>query len=344
MATIYDVAKRANVSTGTVSRYLNGNGYVREQTRVRIEQAIDELGFTPSSVARSLTTKRTRVLAFVVSDLNNPFVPEVARGLQDLADERDYCVLIFNTDGNGQREARALRLLRDRQADGLVITPPETAQGDALIRELHAQGMPIVFLGRRVEGVAVDRVTTDTHAGARAAMAHLLELGHRRIAFIGGDEEVLATTGRRRGYSESLEQAGIRPDLGLIVATRLDRAGGAAALAQLIVRRELPTAIFAVNDTVALGVMHEAMRRGIRVPGDLSVVGFDDIALAEQSHPPLTTVAQPKTELGRVAAELLIGRVETPNEREPQEVRLPCELVLRDSTARASEPVVSSAY
>ena len=338
MATIYDVAKRANVSTGTVSRYLNENGYVGEQTRARIELAINELQFTPSSVARSLTTKRTRMLGFVVSDLNNPFVPEVARGLQDLADEQGYCVLIFNTDGDGQREARALNLLRDRQVDGLVITPPETPQGDACIRELHAQGIPIVFLGRKVDGVAIDRVTTDTYAGGRAAMEHLLELGHTRIALIGGDEQRNATTGRRKAYGDSLAQARLPIDPALIAATPLFRAGGAAAAAALLALPNRPSAIFAVNDTLALGVLTEATRRGLRVPRDLSVVGFDDIALAEQAHPPLTTVAQPKLQLGRTAARLLIARIERQTAAEPQEARLPCELVPRASTGPVPGP------
>jgi LacI family transcriptional regulator len=333
VATIYDVARKAGVSIGTVSRYLNGAGYVGHASKERIKAAIAELQFSPNSVARSLTTKRTSLLGFVVSDLMNPFVPEVARGIQDLADEQDYCVLILNTDGDGRHEARALNLLRERQVDGLIITPPETALGDQTIRELHARGVPIVLLGRTVEGVAIDRVSTDTYAGGIAAMRHLIELEHTRIAFVGGAAARHVAASRRQAYADTLHDAGLELDPTLIVETTLDREGGAAAMAALIERGARPSAVFAVNDIVALGAIEAAQQAGFAIPSDLSVVGFDDIVLAAHARPPLTTVAQPKLKLGRTAARMLIERVEHDGELEPREVRLPCELVRRESSA-----------
>lgn len=329
MPTIYDVAEKAGVSIGTVSRFVNGSGYVGKASRDRIALAIRELDFQPSGVARSLTTKRTYMIGFIVSDLMNPFVPEVARGMQDYADERGYCVLILNTDGEARREVRAMKSLRERQIDGLIITPPETTPGNAYIRELHAGGIPIVLLGRTVDDAAIDRVSTDTYTGSRAAMEHLIALGHRHIAYIGGISPVASS--RRRAYLDALAAAGIAFEPSLLAETTLDRAGGRTTMVALLHAPQPPTAIFTVNDVVALGALETALNHGLRVPDDLSVIGFDDIFLASQSQPPLSTVAQPKLLLGRTAAQLLIERIEQTT-LDQRDVRLPCELVHRRST------------
>ncbi len=335
MATIYDVARMAGVSTGTVSRYLNQNGYVGVDARERIKVAIEELDFRPSSIARGLTNKRTRMIGFVVSDLLNPFVPEVVRGAQDLADELEYCTLIYNTDGNGQREVRALKLLHERRVDGLIIMPPETPEGYQCIRELYAQGIPIVLIGRKLETVQIDRVSTSTYTGAIEAVLHLASLGHRRIAFIGGELVSNTATGRRRGYLDGLAQAGLPCDDRLIIETSLTQDGGARAMARLLELSNPPTGVFAANDIAAIGAMQEFQRHGGSIPADLSVVGFDDIALATHTQPALTTIAQPKQLLGRSAVKLLLAHIEQAEEgRAAQEIRLPCTLVLRASTAR----------
>ena len=337
MATIYDVARMAGVSTGTVSRYLNQNGYVGADARERIKVAIQELDFRPSSIARGLTNKRTRMIGFVVSDLLNPFVPEVVRGAQDLADELEYCTLIYNTDGNGQREVRALKLLYERRVDGLIIMPPETLEGNRCILELHAQGIPIVLIGRKLETAQVDRVSTSTYTGALEAVLHLANLGHTRIAFIGGELTHNTTTGRRRGYLDGLSQVGLPYDEQLLIETSLTQESGAQAMARLLELGSRPTGVFAANDIAAIGAMQEFQRRGGSIPTDLSIVGFDDITLAAYTQPALTTVAQPKQLLGRSAVELLLARIEQTEERgEVQEIRLPCTLVPRASTAAVS--------
>lgn len=331
VATIYDVAQRAGVSIGTVSRYLNENGYVGATSRERIKLAIQELGFSPSGIARGLTNKRTRMIGFVVSDLLNPFVPEVVRGVQDLADELGYCTLVYNTDGKGDREARALKLLYERRVDGLIIMPPETREGNQRILELHKQGVPIVFIGRKLEGVAIDRVTTDTYGGAIEAVLHLAGLGHTRIALLSGEQGV--ASGRRQGYLVGLQQAGLPIDERLIVEIPLTREGGSQAMAQLLQIQHPPTAIFTVNDIAAIGAIQEIVRCGGRVPEDFSIVGFDDITLAAHIQPSLTTIAQPKPLLGRTAVELLLARIEQHAEQPVQEIRLSCTLVRRESTA-----------
>ena len=333
MATIYDVARKAGVSTGTVSRYLTGKGYVGEAARERIQYAIQELDFSPSGIARGLSKKHTRMIGFVVSDLLNPFVPEVVRGAQDLADESEYCMLIYNTDGNGQREVRALQLLYERRVDGLIIMPPETPEGNAFILELHRRGIPLVLIGRSLDSVAVDRVTTDTYTGALAVVQHLAALGHQRIAFIAGESALRTTRGRYQGYLDGLARAGLSFDASLLVEAPLTHDGGAHATAQLLQLTHPPTGIFTINDMVALGAMQEIYRQGLSIPNDISLVGFDDIALAALVQPPLTTVAQPKHLLGQTAVEQLLAQIEHAEDHHPQEIRLPCSIVVRNSTA-----------
>jgi LacI family transcriptional regulator len=339
MATIYDVAERASVSIGTVSRYISKNGYVGEQTRARIAAAIAELGYRPSSIARSLTNKRTHMIGLLVSDLANPFTPEVARGVQDIADAAGYCTLIYNTDGDDAREARALNLLRERQVDGVIVTPPETEQGDKAILALRDEGIPVVLLGRSLEGTGLDKVTADTHSGAILAVRHLAELGHRRIAYVGGMPGV--GVGRRDGYIEGLAQCGIPADPALIIECRRGRDGGAAALTQLIESDRLPTAIFTMNDMLALGVMSEALTRGISIPEELSIIGFDDIPFAAHVHPPLTTVAQPKFLLGQTAVEMLLRRLGEEADAPARRATLDCTLVRRGTAA--APPAVDGA-
>ena len=331
MANIYDVARKAGVSIGTVSRYLNEKGYVGETARERIKVAIEELGFRPSGIARGLTHRRTYMLGFVVSDLLNPFVPEIVRGAQDLADDAGYCLLLYNTDGDGPREARALKLLYERRVDGLIMTPPETKEGNQSIYELHMLGIPIVLVGRNLKTAVVDRVTTATYTGAIEAVMHLAGLGHRRIAFIGGARGL--ASGRRQGYLDGLQKAGLSVDESLIVETPLTRESGAQAMAHLLQMEQPPTGVFTANDISAIGAIQEAAQRGCRIPADISLVGFDDVALAAQTLPPLTTIAQPKTLLGHTAVELLLARIEHADKWSPQEIRLPCELVVRGSTA-----------
>ena len=336
MANIYDVARKAGVSIGTVSRYLNEKGYVGETARERIKVAIEELGFRPSGIARGLTHRRTYMLGFVVSDLLNPFVPEIVRGAQDLADDAGYCLLLYNTDGDGLREARALKLLYERRVDGLIMTPPETKEGNQSIYELHTLGIPIVLVGRNLKTAVVDRVTTATYTGAIEAVMHLATLGHKRIAFIGGYAARGLASGRRQGYLDGLQKAGLQVDESLIVETPLTRESGAEAMARLLQMELPPTGVFAANDISAIGAMQAAAQRGCRIPTDLSLVGFDDVALAAQTLPPLTTIAQPKTLLGQTAVELLLARIEHADEWSPQEIRLPCELIVRGSTAHYS--------
>lgn len=332
MVTMYDVAKRAGTSIGTVSRYVNGSGYVGQASRSRIRKAIDDLGFVPNSAARSLTTKRTGLLGLVVSDLRNPFSAELAHAIQHAAKEHDYSLVVSATDSDDGRAVRVLSGLRGRQVDGLIVAHPESrVVNDELVAAVM-QGVPVVLIGMRLDPPVADRVTTDTYEGALAAVSHLIDLGHRRIGFLEGQEQV---RGRRRGYVDALTAAGIPVDESLIGTDPLNRDGGATAALRFLDRPDPPTAIFAANDAAALGVLQAAYVRKVRVPDDLSVVGFDDVELAAHAVPPLTTVAQPTLDLGREAVALLFGRLSGSGPENAVELRLPCELIVRDSTTKA---------
>ncbi|HEY8456507.1 MAG TPA: LacI family DNA-binding transcriptional regulator [Actinopolymorphaceae bacterium] len=332
MVTMYDVAKLAGVSTGTVSRYVNSSGYVSAAARERIRKAIAELGFVPSTAARSLTTKRSGLIGFVTSDLTNPFTAELAQGLQKRAGQLGYCVVTSSTDEDEERAIQVITALRSHQVDGLVVTPPETEAINTYLVAAAKAGTPIVLIGMKLDPPLADRVTTDTYRGARQAVNHLVELGHRRIAYVGARGMAKS---RRRGYRDALRSAGLTVDRDLVVDRSLNRRGGMAAGEALLDRPDPPTAVFAANDSVALGVIQAAYRRRLLVPDDLSVVGFDGTELAEHAIPPLTTVAQPMDQMGHEAIELLVARMQATDEKQFTERRLPCELVVRDSTGPA---------
>lgn len=337
MVTAYDVATRAGVSIGTVSRYLTGNGYVSDKTRRRIADAVAELGFIPNRAAASLVTKKTGLWGFVVSDLRNPFTAEIASAITEFAHEAGYGVVLADSMGDPDRAIDTVQRLRGHDVDGLIITPPESP---ALLDLLTAaaQSQPIVGIGMRTDPLAFDLVTSDTRGGAARAVSYLVGLGHRRIAYLGSDRQA---SGRYLGYQDALAEHGVPPDPAIVLHGSLDREFGHRAAETLLLGDRPPTAVFCANDAVALGVLQGAGRLGIRVPDDISVVGFDDVDLAGHSTPPLTTVGQPMREMGRAAVELLLGRLRDSHPLPPTEIKLATVLVERESCAppRSSHPL-----
>lgn len=315
----------------TVSRHINASGYVSRRAGERIDAAVVELGFRPSIVARTLVTGRSKLVGFLVSDLANPFSVEVAQGIHDRAFEAGWSALIAMTDGDAVKESRSLDLLVGRHIDGLVLTPLEGGAGDEMLRALVSRGVPVVLLGSSLPGARVDKVTSDTIGGEMAAVRHLLKFGHKRIALVGADRERGVAVGRLEGYRRALEEVDVRADDALILSTSLDRDGGAEALGDLVDLGDLPTAVACVNDEIAVGVILEASRRGLAVPRDVSVVGFDDTSMAAYSAPPLTTVRQPTRLMGAAAVEFILSRLKAP-ELESREQRFACELIVRAST------------
>lgn len=329
MVTIRDVAARAGVSSTTVSHVINHTRPVSADLLARVQQAMAELGFQPNALARSLRRKRTHTLGLIVPDSANPFFAEVGRGIEDTCYSSGYSVILCNSDGDPGRELLYLDLLAQKQVDGILLVP---AGEQAKPAALPVRNIPLVLIDRDIPGFLVDVVQIDNIAGGYLATRHLIDLGHRRIGYIGGPQHLSPVPDRSAGYRKALQEAGLPIIADLIVEGDFHDAGGYSGAQQLLDLADRPTAIFAGNDLMAIGALAAARERDIGVPQPLSVIGFDDIHLAGYLNPPLTTVAQPKYDLGVVAAQLLFARLADPD-LPPQRRLLQAQLVVRQSTA-----------
>lgn len=329
MITMRDVAERAGVSIATVSHVINETRPVSNELKARVLEAMQVLGYQPNLLARGLRRGETRTIGLIASDIADPFFAEMARCIEDAGFEQGYSVILCNSDRRRDKELFYARLLAEKQVDGVIFGTAGTST--EAIRLLQQRGMPLVVIDRRVSAVQVDLVLADNVQGGTLATRHLLELGHRRIGHITGNIEVSSFAERLEGYRQALQAAGIPEDDQLVVPGSARADGGRQAARDLLALRDRPTAIFACIDLLTLGVMREAAGLGIDVPKDLSVVGFDDIALASMLTPPLTTVAQPKQEMGRLAAEMLLERIHDPDQAARKQV-LDVELIVRGST------------
>jgi LacI family transcriptional regulator len=333
--TVQDVAKRAGVSTATVSRVLNGYPFVSEAARGRVRRAVDELNYQPSRLARQLRVGSTQMLGLLISDIANPFSSSVTRGVEDYAWERGYSLILCDSDEDPVREERSLNTFLAQRVDGVIASPisEESRAGwDALIDH----GIPIVAMDRRLRGMPVDMVLADNISGARQAVELLLDLGHRRIGLVGGPPYVSTARERQFGYEQALTGRGLPVDTVLIRTGDMRQPSGRIAAEELLSLQPRPTALFCFNNLMTLGALEAIRARRLRIPDDLSVIGFDDMPWATILDPPLTAVAQPAYELGRTAAELLLRRVADPS-LAPSEIRLPTRLVVRASCGPAPQ-------
>lgn len=329
MTTIVDVARRAGVSPVTVSRVMNGAPNVSAATRAKVEQAIAELGYVPSTVARSLRSKRTRSLALLLPDITNTFWTTVARGVEDTAQDQGYTVFLCNTDEDPHKQERYLELAVSQRVDGVLIAPCHSDA--AALSVLAERGVPTVVLDRRVEGWEVDTVMGDSLGGAQALVRHLISLGHRRIAIISGPATTSTAEDRVRGYCQALAEAGIPLDPGLIRRGEFRACSGEELGRGLLDGADTPTAIFAANNAIALGVIDAITAASLRIPQDVALVTFDDFANASHLFPFLTVAVQPAYEMGCEAARLLLERLAGSVERVPRHTVLPCRLIVRHS-------------
>jgi len=337
MSTINDVAQRAGVSAMTVSRAINKSGYVSAATRQRVERAVDELSYVPNALARQLRSRRTKTLALIVSDITNPFFTTIARGVEDVAAPRGFSVMYCNTDESAAKEAQYLRVLIERQVDGVLFVP--TRGTGASFGTLRAHRMPVVALDRRVTDRRVDSVRCDSEAGAHALTRHLIGLGHRRIAVLTGRRMISTSVDRVAGCRRALEDSGLELDQDLVrygeynfgLANPTD--GYQMAQAVLGSAKPRPTAIFAANNFIAFGAIRALREAGLRVPEDISVVAFDDLPAEWGIDSFLTVAAQPAYQIGRRAAELLLHRIAGDSEAVGQAVVFPFELIVRKSSA-----------
>ncbi|RIQ22793.1 LacI family DNA-binding transcriptional regulator [Jiangella rhizosphaerae] len=326
-----DVARLAGVSQKTVSNVVNDYEHVSPELRARVRRAIEELGYVPNTTARTLRTGRTGVIALAVPNLSSPYFAELARYVTEAAEKRGFTILIDQTDGLEQRERMIAGGLRQRVIDGLIFSPLSMPPADLAAA---AGSTPMVLLGERELPSSVDHVIIDNVRAAREATEHLLELGRRRIAALGGPVDRPTGTGtlRMAGYRAALADAGLADHAVVVPTTRLLRQSGAEAVRHLVDAGPLPDALFCFSDLMAIGAMHALRLRGIRVPDDVAVVGFDDIEEASYSNPTLTTVRPAKDDIADLAVDLLVGRLEGLRPAEPAQLVVDHQLIRREST------------
>lgn len=317
----------------TVSRVLNGNAAstIRPETRQRVIVAADRLGYRPSALARSLRLQRTLTLGMLVPDITNPFFSSIIKGAEDAARERGYNLILCNSEDQPEREETYLRVLRERQVDGLLIASSQMA--DATIAELRDEAFPFVLLNRAAQSAEDLAVVVDNHAAAIEVVAHLAALGHRRVGHIAGPQNTTTGVERREGYRAGVSTYGLADDPELVVeADAFSEEAGYRALQLMLAGPARPTAVFGANDLIAIGVLQRLREIGLRVPQDISIVGFNDIPLAGLLEPALTTVRVPQLEMGVIGAHLLIDQLEGKPIGDVR-VTLPTELVIRASSA-----------
>lgn len=328
---IKDIARVTNVSYSTVSRALNNSPRVKPATRKEIQRVAAEMGYFPSAIARSLVTRRTNTIGVVVTTITDLFFAEVIRGIEEQAVTVGYSVILTNSECQPDRELAAIQALRSRRVDGIILVAAcaDRERKERLLRSTETN-LPIVIINNvHAEHIGYS-IETDNLAGGQEATRHLIDLGHQRIAHISGPPGEWDGVERQQGYEQALRSAGLPVDPALIVRGDNRPAGGLAAAQQLLALPAPPTAIFCYNDTTALGVMRAIHAADRRIPEDISIVGFDDIALASYFEPPLTTIAQPKREMGAKAVQMVLDLIEGV---EVADCVLPSRLVVRQSTA-----------
>lgn len=332
MATIKDVAALAGISYTTVSHVVNNTRPVSQEVRLKVEAAIKSLDYVPSAVARSLKAKTTATIGLLVPNSLNPYFAELARGIEDYCERNGYCVILCNSDDNPEKQRSYLRVLLEKRIDGLIVA---SAGGDSgLAQGLAGVKTPMVIVDRGLDGVDADLVRIDHEYGAYLATRHLLELGHRDIATIGGPASTSVAQMRLAGYCRALKEVGVEVRPERMLESDFTSTGGYSAAA-ILLEGNPPSAIFAGNDMIGIGVLRAAAERNVRVPSELSVIGFDDIQMSRYVYPALTTVGQSILQLGEMAAEVLLRRIATPNLGTDQRIVTPS-IVLRESTAPLS--------
>ncbi|MDB5982644.1 MAG: LacI family transcriptional regulator [Pseudomonas sp.] len=329
MSTIKDVAALAGISYTTVSHVLNKTRPVSEEVRLKVEAAIVALDYVPSAVARSLKAKSTLTIGLLIPNGVNPYFAELARGIEDYCERNGFCVILCNSDDNPDKQRSYLRLLLEKRVDGLIVS---SVGSDAdMTQGLAAVRTPMVVVDRGLDGVTADLVRIDHELGGYLATCHLIELGHQHIACICGPAQTSVAQMRLAGYRRAMREAQLSVPDEWVVESDFTSPGGYQAAVQLL-NDHRPTAIFAGNDMIGIGVLRAAAERNIRVPSELSLVGFDDIQMSRYLYPALTTVGQSILQLGEMAAEVLLRRIATPALAVEQRIVAP-NIVLRESTA-----------
>jgi DNA-binding LacI/PurR family transcriptional regulator len=326
---IKDIAKMAGVSHSTVSRALRNNPAINKQTAANIRRIAEETRYRASSVARSLVTRQTRTVGTVVTTISDPFAAGVVSGIEEVADEHRFSVILANSNADPEREVRVVRSFEERRVDGIIVTSSRAGSVyTPMIEQMH---IPIVLLNNQHPSEAVHSVMIANIDASREATSYLIALGHRRIAYLGDRHGGQSDTERFAGYRRALEESDVPFQPELMVHGDGKPEGGTRGMAQLLALAQLPTAVFCYNDMTALGALRHIRTSGLCVPRDISLIGFDDLYITEYTEPPLTTVRQPMRQMGRMAMETLLQLLE--GSESAHNVKVPGELIIRESTA-----------
>ncbi|MDM5321100.1 catabolite control protein A [Bacillus altitudinis] len=328
--TIYDVAREANVSMATVSRVVNGNPNVKPTTRKKVLEAIDRLGYRPNAVARGLASKKTTTVGVIIPDISSIFYSELARGIEDIATMYKYNIILSNSDQNTDKELHLLNTMLGKQVDGIVFMGGNIT--DVLVEEFKRSPVPIVLAASVEEQAQTPSVNINYEQAIYDSVQLLVEKGHKRIAFVSGPmSEPINSMRKLAGYKRALEEAGITFDDAIVAEGDYSYDSGIESLAHLLEQSDKPTAVIAATDEMALGVIHGAQDRGVSIPEDLEVIGFDNTRLSLMVRPQLTTVVQPTYDIGAVAMRLLT-KLMNKEQVDDQIVELPHRIEERQST------------
>jgi len=331
MATIHDVARLAKVSIATVSRVMSGADPVNPKTQQRVIEAMEQLNYTPNGLARNLRSLKTNVIIALVPDIKNPFFSEVIRGIEDGAREAGFNVLVGSTDGDTEKAKEYMALLEESRADGLILT---TAQMDQTFIEDFAARRPMVLACEYIAGSEIPCVSIDNESAARKITKHLLAQGHTRIAHIMGPSNVVLSQARLNGYKQALREQGVPEDELLVQEGDFSIESGYTVAKKLLSIEQIPTAIFAASDVMAIGALRAIHEHGLRVPEDIAVAGFDDINMASYVSPSLTTIHQPRYEIGQRSVRMLVKLMRA-EALDQAQVVLADTMIVRESSAAA---------
>jgi LacI family transcriptional regulator len=331
VATVADVASAAGVSISTAARVLSGTGYASEETRRVVLDAARDLGYVPNQIARSLRTKQTRMVGLLIGDVENSFYSVIARNVESATKDAGYHVVLCNSDDDPKIEREYLQLLEGMHVDALIVTP--TSKNRRYLARFIQEGIVVVQVDRRIEGLPADAVLVDNEAGAASAVSRLVEAGHTRIGILTGELEVSTASQRLEGYERALKEHGITIRPSLVRSGSFHRDHAVEDATALIRAKPTPTAIFAANNILAEATLMALDQQRLRVPRDVSVVAFDDVQWMEMVEPPVTTVRQPVADMARSAAELALRRLRDGFEGRPSTVVFHTELVERGSVA-----------
>jgi DNA-binding LacI/PurR family transcriptional regulator len=330
MMRIKDVAREAGVSTATVSHVINNTRFVSDETRDKVLRAIERCAYYPNEQARSLASGRSRIIGVVVSDISNPFFPELVKSIEAAAFEHGYDVILANTDYDPERASNYVKRMIGRNASGVAVMTSELDLH--LIDDLARRNVSVVFLDLGPHGRRMSNIIVDYEIGIEEAIEHLVFAGHRHIAYIGGPNRLRSATKRLEAFNASMSRHLPGTGTAQIFEGDFRLEGGRTAGRAILAANRLPTAVIAANDMMALGAMREFKLAGLSIPRDISIIGFDDIAFATLADPALTTISLSRVELGRKAVEALIETLEHPD-HEGVEVHLPTHLIKRGTTA-----------